>query len=77
MKFTATRSARLLGRAAIGQAVFYAFAAVGWMLAANGRKSLFFYFPFYFLMMNFCVFAGFFRYLSGSQQQTWKKAARS
>ena len=59
--------------AAIGQAVFYALAIAGWALAANGRKILLFYFPFYFLMMNFCVFAGFFRFLSGASSRPGKR----
>jgi cellulose synthase/poly-beta-1,6-N-acetylglucosamine synthase-like glycosyltransferase len=63
--------------AAAAQAAFYALAVAGWYLAGQKKRPLVFYFPFYFTFMNLCVFAGFFRYVSGSQQATWKKAKRS
>lgn len=65
------------GAAAVGQAIFYTFALAGWRLATRKKRPLVFYFPFYFTFMNFCVFAGFLRYVSGSQQAVWKKAKRS
>jgi cellulose synthase/poly-beta-1,6-N-acetylglucosamine synthase-like glycosyltransferase len=65
------------GAAAMIQAVFYAFALAGWYLAKRKKRPLVFYFPFYFAFMNFCVFAGFLRYVSGSQHAAWKKAKRS
>jgi hypothetical protein len=64
------------GVMAAGQTVFYLLALAGWLLAKRGQRPLFFYFPFYFTFMNFCVFAGFFRWVSGKQQATWKKAKR-
>jgi hypothetical protein len=30
----------------------------------------------YFVLMNFAVFAGFFRFVNGSQSNVWKKAER-
>jgi hypothetical protein len=63
--------------AAVAQVVFYALAALGWILAKREKRPFVFYFPFYFAFMNFCVFAGLVRYISGGQQATWKKAKRT
>jgi hypothetical protein len=54
----------------------YLMALVGWMMARKNRHPGVFYVPFYFIFMNFCVFAGFGRYIAGRQQATWKKASR-
>lgn len=62
---------------AVGQTVFYLLAIAGWYFAKKKKYPLFFYFPFYFTFMNFCVFAGFFRWVSGTQQAAWKKAKRA
>lgn len=61
---------------ALAQAVFYMSAAIGWVMAGKDRRPGLFYIPFYFVFMNFCVFAGFGRFLRGTQQATWKKASR-
>jgi poly-beta-1,6-N-acetyl-D-glucosamine synthase len=58
------------------QVVFYAAAIVGWLTARNNRDPGMLYLPFYFVFMNFCVFAGFWRFFSGVQTSTWKKAGR-
>jgi cellulose synthase/poly-beta-1,6-N-acetylglucosamine synthase-like glycosyltransferase len=55
---------------------FYVAALIGWMMARKGGRQALFYLPFYFVFMNLCVFAGFGRFLSGSQSATWKKADR-
>jgi poly-beta-1,6-N-acetyl-D-glucosamine synthase len=53
------------------QLAFYLMAFTGWFT----RLKLF-HLPFYFFFMNLCVVAGFFRYLKGNQQVTWRKAVR-
>jgi cellulose synthase/poly-beta-1,6-N-acetylglucosamine synthase-like glycosyltransferase len=58
------------------QVVFYTAAIVGWLMAGNNRDPGMLYLPFYFVFMNFCVFAGFKRFFSGNQAATWKKADR-
>lgn len=60
----------------VAQVVFYFAAIIGWYLAIHKSTSKLFYLPFYFLFMNFCVFAGFVRYLGKKQNPTWKKAER-
>lgn len=60
----------------VAQAVFYAAAVGGWLLIRGNRRPGLLYLPFYFLFMNLCVFAGFSRYISGSQPSIWRKAGR-
>lgn len=59
-----------------GQAAFYTAAATGWLLATQRVKIKAFFIPFYFAMMNYCVFLGLIRYLKGSQSVLWEKAKR-
>ncbi len=61
---------------ALVQTLFYLAAFLGWVEARNKRKSRLLYVPFYFVLMNWCVFPGFFRFISGRQEAVWKKAAR-
>jgi cellulose synthase/poly-beta-1,6-N-acetylglucosamine synthase-like glycosyltransferase len=58
------------------QVIGYVMALIGWGIARQNRHPGTFYLPFYFVFMNFCVFAGFSRYISGKQGSAWKKAAR-
>lgn len=53
------------------QALFYLLAIAGSFL-----RWRILYLPFYFCFMNFCVFAGFLRFVRGRQLATWEKAGR-
>lgn len=56
--------------------LFYGMAALGaWMQKRKIKQKLFFI-PFYFVMMNLCVYAGLFRLLRGKQSVVWTKARR-
>jgi biofilm PGA synthesis N-glycosyltransferase PgaC len=59
------------------QVAFYLISLVGGILAGVGRKVGVFYIAFYFVFMNFSVFGGFARYLTGGQSANWDKAARA
>lgn len=58
------------------QVVFYLMALAGWLLSRKNRHPGIFYLPFYFVFMNFCVFAGLMRFVRGKQGVTWQKALR-
>jgi poly-beta-1,6-N-acetyl-D-glucosamine synthase len=60
----------------IAQVVFYLAGLAGWIRALRNTQPGVFYLPFYFLFMNFCVFAGFGRYVTGTQNAVWKMADR-
>lgn len=60
----------------VGQVTFYTAVATGWLLATRRVKVKAFFIPFYFAMMNYCVFLGLLRYLKGSQSVLWEKAKR-
>ena len=59
------------------QALFYGLSLIGWVLENRQLKVKVFFIPYYFCMMNYAVFAGFFRWTKGSQKATWEKARRA
>lgn len=63
--------------AMVFQAFFYSLALIGWALENRQLKIKIFFIPYYFCMMNYAVFAGFFRWTRGSQKATWEKARRA
>ena len=69
-------SSLFYGYFSVLQAVFYLMAVAGWLMARKNIHPGVFYLPFYFVFMNFCVFAGFKRYLTGKHNVTWRKALR-
>lgn len=60
----------------ITQVIFYCFALVGWYLEINNIRMKVLFVPYYFTMMNYAVFAGFFRWVRGRQKATWEKSTR-
>lgn len=61
----------------IAQIVFYAMAMLGWSLENRKIRVKILFIPYYFFIMNYAVFAGFFRWLKGSQKATWERARRA
>ncbi len=59
------------------QTVFYLSAAVGWVFEQFKVKVKAFYVPYYFCMMNYSVYRGFGRLISGRQSVVWEKAKRA
>lgn len=59
------------------QLLFYAAALAGYALAKRSIKIKALFIPYYFCMMNYAVYAGFKRYISGTQSVLWEKAARA
>ena len=64
------------GTAMIAQVIVYVSAAAGWWFARQNRRAKVVYLPFYFVFMNFCVFAGLARFLNGKHSVLWQKAER-
>jgi poly-beta-1,6-N-acetyl-D-glucosamine synthase len=58
------------------QLCFYTMALLGWQLNKIKIILPLFYFPFYFLFMNYCNLLGWLRYLSGKENVLWEKAER-
>lgn len=56
---------------------FYLLALGGYMLEKRKLKVKAFFIPYYFFIMNYAVFAGFWRNIRGSQSVLWEKAQRS
>ncbi len=59
------------------QVVFYIAALLGWTFEQFKIKVKALYIPYYFCMMNYSVFRGFFRLIGGKQSVIWEKAKRA
>lgn len=59
------------------QCLFYAMAIVGYLLEKKQLKIKAFFVPYYFCMMNYAVYRGIGRIISGSQSAIWEKAKRA
>ena len=60
----------------LAQLLFYAAAMAGYWLESRRIKLKVFFIPYYFFLMNYAVYAGFFRYLRGRQSVLWERAQR-
>jgi biofilm PGA synthesis N-glycosyltransferase PgaC len=60
----------------LAQLLFYAAALLGYWLESRKIKFKIFFIPYYFFLMNYAVYAGFFRYLRGRQSVLWERAQR-
>lgn len=58
------------------QCIFYITALAGWYLANREIKVKALFVPYYFFIMNYAVFMGFFRYLKGKQAAAWERSKR-
>ncbi len=59
------------------QIAFYLAALLGWILEKWQIKIKALFIPFYFCMMNYAMFKGFFRFIKGNQSVVWEKAKRA
>ncbi len=60
-----------------GQVLFYLAALAGWILENRKLKVKLLFVPYYFFIMNYSVYLGFFRYLKGKQSVNWERARRA
>ena len=60
----------------LSQVSFYLMALLGYLLEKKHIRFKILFIPYYFCLMNYAVFAGFKRYLQGSQSVLWEKAER-
>lgn len=59
------------------QILFYLLAFIGYLLEKRQIKFKAFFIPYYFCIMNYAVFKGFFRIISGRQSVLWERAKRA
>lgn len=59
-----------------GQFIFYATALLGWYFEKKKIKLKAIFIPYYFFIMNYAVYMGFFRYIKKSQSVNWERAKR-
>ncbi len=55
---------------------FYAAAVLGWLMERRQLKVKALFVPYYFCVMNYAMYAGFLRYVRGSQSVLWERAKR-
>ncbi len=58
------------------EVLFYVMALLGWYLENKKIKVKILYVPYYFLIMNYAVYAGMVRYFKGQQTVNWERAKR-
>lgn len=58
------------------QCLFYLLVLGGWYFENRNVKTILFYVPFYFFIMNLSVYLGFRRYIKKQQSVTWERAKR-
>lgn len=59
------------------QVAFYFFAFLGYLFERKQLKIKAFFVPYYFCVMNYAMYRGFFRLISGRQSVVWEKAKRA
>lgn len=60
----------------VAQQCFYLLALLGKIFEAKQIRLKLFFIPYYFVMTNYCMIAGFFRFVQGNQSVNWEKAKR-
>lgn len=60
-----------------GQLLFYTAALAGLLLEKQKLRLKAFFIPYYFVLMNYAVYTGFFRFLRGKQSVLWERAKRA
>ena len=58
------------------QSGFYLLALLGWITSSWKQRVRFLFIPYYFVFINFSLFAGFYQYIRGRQTVLWEKAKR-
>lgn len=59
------------------QFLFYGMGLIGYLLQEKELKSKIFFIPYYFCVMNYAVYRGFFRFINKSQSVKWERAKRA
>jgi hypothetical protein len=59
------------------QVMFYAFALMGWYLENKQMKVKVLFVPYYFFIMNLCMYLGFVKFIRGKQSANWERAKRA
>ena len=59
-----------------GQTLFYMSAMLGWYLENQRIRIKLLFIPYYFFIMNYAVFLGFYRYVRGKQAAAWERVKR-
>jgi cellulose synthase/poly-beta-1,6-N-acetylglucosamine synthase-like glycosyltransferase len=61
----------------VAQVIFYFLAIMGYLMERQKLKFKVFFIPYYFCMMNYAVYRGFGRIVTGNQSVIWERAKRA
>jgi cellulose synthase/poly-beta-1,6-N-acetylglucosamine synthase-like glycosyltransferase len=61
----------------LSQILFYTLALIGWYFENKRIKVKVLFVPYYFFIMNLCMYLGLFRFLKGKQSVSWERAQRA
>jgi cellulose synthase/poly-beta-1,6-N-acetylglucosamine synthase-like glycosyltransferase len=61
----------------LAQILFYLFALQGWYFQNKKIKLKLFFVPYYFFIMNLCMYLGLLKFLRGKQSVNWERAKRA
>jgi cellulose synthase/poly-beta-1,6-N-acetylglucosamine synthase-like glycosyltransferase len=75
--FLAIEPAGIYAYLLIAQIVFYSMALLGWYLNNKHIKVKILFVPYYFFIMNLCMYLGLVRFLRGKQSANWERAKRA
>ncbi len=60
-----------------GQVLFYSCSILGWLLENRHVRIKLLFVPYYFFIMNYSVYLGFYRYIRNKQSVNWERAKRA
>ncbi|MES2780268.1 MAG: glycosyltransferase family 2 protein [Bacteroidota bacterium] len=60
----------------IAQVIFYLFTIAGWYFENKKVHVKLVFIPYYFFMTNWCMYLGFFKYITGTQSSKWERVER-
>jgi biofilm PGA synthesis N-glycosyltransferase PgaC len=60
----------------IAQIIFYIFTLLGWYFEHKKVQIKLLFIPYYFFMTNWCMYLGFFKFITGNQSAKWERAER-
>jgi cellulose synthase/poly-beta-1,6-N-acetylglucosamine synthase-like glycosyltransferase len=61
----------------LAQGVFYVFTLLGWYFENKKVHIKLVFIPYYFFMTNWCMYLGFFKFITGGQSAKWERVQRA
>jgi hypothetical protein len=56
--------------------LFYIFTFLGWFFENRKVQLKILFIPYYFFMTNWCMYLGFYKFITGTQSAKWERSER-